>query len=262
MVMAVKSRPLPPTRGSLATGVPEAEPGTMFAQSVGGGIEVRAREKRTIVFGRDRAAVHVCLGPDDRQVSRQHGRLVHRGGRWWVHNTGKLPIQLPGSQLLFTGEEPVPLATGYSPMFVHGSRKRVHLLEVYVAGETGDRPAPRPDDPTQPPARWSLDDAERLALVVLGQRYLLHEARPVPQTWQQTASQLHELRPDDGWNHKRVERLVEKVRMRLSARGVPGLTRDEVPEPIGNALNDNLLRELLLSTTLTPRDLALIAPPD
>lgn len=258
MAIALKSRPLPPTHGSLAIGVPASTPGTMFAQSVGGGIEVRAREKRAIIFGRDRAEVHVCLGPDDRQVSRQHGRLVHQGGRWWVHNTGQLPIQLPGSRMLFTGEEPVPLADGYSPLFVHGSRQRVHLLEVYVAGDTGGRPAERHDDATVPPARWELDDTERLALVILGQRYLLHEARPVPLTWQQTAKQLAERSPDAGWNHKRVERLIEKVRLRLSAHGVPGLTRDEVPEPIGNALNDNLLRELLLTTTLTPRDLVLL----
>jgi hypothetical protein len=260
--MALRSRPLPPARGSLVTGVPAAVPGTIFAQSMGGGIEVRARERRTIIFGRDRAEVHVCLGPDDRQVSRRHGRLVHRDGRWWVYNTGRLPIRLAGSRLLFTDEEPVPLADGYSPLFVHGSRKRVHLLEVYVAGDTGDRPAPRPDDVTQPPARWDLDATERLVLVVLGQRYLLHEARPVPLTWQQTATQLAEVQPEAGWSHKRVERLVEKVRLRLSAHGVPDLTRDEVPEPIGNTLNDNLLRELLLTTTLTPRDLVLIAPPD
>jgi hypothetical protein len=42
---------------------------------------------------------------------------------------------------------------------------------------------------------------------------------------------------------------------------VPGLTREEVGEPVGNALNDNLIRELVLSTTLVPPDLALLDDP-
>jgi hypothetical protein len=48
------------------------------------------------------------------------------------------------------------------------------------------------------------------------------------------------------------------VRSRLSKSGVAGLTREEVGEPVGNKLNDNLLRELLLSTTLVPPDLRLL----
>ena len=41
----------------------------------------------------------------------------------------------------------------------------------------------------------------------------------------------------------------------MSSDGVPGLTREEVGEPVGNALNDNLFRTLLLTTTLVPQDL-------
>jgi hypothetical protein len=51
-----------------------------------------------------------------------------------------------------------------------------------------------------------------------------------------------------------VEHLVAGVRNRLSRAGVPALTREEVGEPVGNALNDNLFTELLLSTTLVPAD--------
>lgn len=40
-----------------------------------------------------------------------------------------------------------------------------------------------------------------------------------------------------------------------------GLTKAEVGEPVGNALNDNLLRELVLSTTLVPPDLGLLDDP-
>jgi len=39
---------------------------------------------------------------------------------------------------------------------------------------------------------------------------------------------------------------------------VPWLTREELGEPVGNALNDHLIRALLASTTLVPMDLALI----
>lgn len=55
-----------------------------------------------------------------------------------------------------------------------------------------------------------------------------------------------------------VEHLVVGVRTRLSRDGVAGLTRAEIGEPVGNSLNHNLLRELLLSTTLVPPDLALL----
>jgi hypothetical protein len=68
------------------------------------------------------------------------------------------------------------------------------------------------------------------------------------------ADQLAELQPEAGWTAKRVEHLVAGVRNRLSRAGVPALTREEVGEPVGNALNDNLFTELLLSTTLVPAD--------
>jgi hypothetical protein len=49
---------------------------------------------------------------------------------------------------------------------------------------------------------------------------------------------------------------VGRVRKRLhEEHGVMGLTRDEVGEPVGNALNHNLITELLLSATLVPPDL-------
>jgi hypothetical protein len=111
---------------------------------------------------------------------------------------------------------------------------------------------------TMPPKRWHLTADEHLLLVVLGQRYLLHEANPQPVSRQHVAQILAELQPDVNWSAKRVEHVVADVRARLSARGVHGLVREEVGEPVGNALNDNLLRELVLSTTLVPTDLALL----
>jgi len=248
--------------GSLAFGVPPAAPRTIFALSIAGGIAVPAGDQRTVLFGRNKLDVHVCVGEDDRKVSRRHGELTYRDGYWWLANTGRLPIRLPGSQLLFNGEEPVPLAEGYTPLFLPGSSGREHLLEIYVTGADGERPRSRHRDVTQPPRTWRLDEQERLVLIVLGQRYLLHEARPQPLTWKQTADQLAELQPDDGWTAKRVEHMVVAVRSRLSRNGVSGLTREEVGEPVGNTLNDGLVRELMLSATLVPPDLALLEPED
>jgi hypothetical protein len=51
---------------------------------------------------------------------------------------------------------------------------------------------------------------------------------------------------------------VLAVRQRLSAKGVPGLTREEVGEPVGNTLNHNLLVALLRSTTLRPADVEVL----
>ncbi|MFD1052532.1 FHA domain-containing protein, partial [Kibdelosporangium lantanae] len=61
--------------------------------------------------------------------------------------------------------------------------------------------------------------------------------------------------PDVRWTAKKIEHRVAAVRDRLSRAGVPDLTREEVGEPVGNSLNDNLLRELVRSTTLAPEDL-------
>lgn len=256
--LVVDGQRLSSNHDSLAFGVPRSAPGAIYALAIGGGFTVGPREGRTIVFGRNKPEVHVCIGEDDRRVSRQHGLLTHTDGRWWVSNTGRLPIRLPGSQWLFSNEESLPLLEGYTPLFVPGTRGREHLLELYVAGSDGQRPVPRPGDVTDPPRTWRLLPEERLALVLLGQRYLLHEADPQPLTRQQTADQLAELQPDKGWTARRVEHLVVGVRERLSSAGVPNLTREEVGEPVGNKLNDNLLRELLLSTTLVPPDLCLL----
>lgn len=254
----MQDRRLPPGHDSLAFGVPAAAPGTIYALSMTGGITVGAKEGRTLLFGRNRPEVHVCLGEDDRRVSRLQGELTHHADQWWVSGTGRVPLRLPGSRLVFPGDEPVPLGTGYTPLFVRGSGRREHLMELFVAGPDAGRPAPRHDETTEPPKTWKLSATERLALIVLAQRYLYHEAYPQPLTWSQAAAHLADLQPDAGWRPKKVEHLVAAVRTRLSQAGVAGLTRDEVGEPIGNSLNHNLVRELVESTTLVPPDLRLL----
>lgn len=249
---------LPKGHASLARGVNRAVPGSVHALALGGGYTVGPREGRTVYFGRNRPLVHICIGEDDQQVSRRHGLLTHHRGQWWLRNSGRRPIRLPRAQWLFAEEGAIPLAPGYTPLHVPGTRDREHLLEIYVTGPDGDQPRSRHGDDTDPPQPYTLTAEEQLMLVVLGQYYLLREPNPKPLTWKEAARQLDELRPDDGWTAKKLERRVSVVRDRLSRRGVPNLTREEVGEPVGNALNDNLLRELVRSTALTPKNLDLL----
>lgn len=245
---------LPRGHESLALGVPSATPGAMYALAAGGGYRVQPAEGRVVYFGRNRPEVHVCVGEDDQQVSRLHGELTNRQGRWWLRNIGRQPIRLPRSRWLFTNEAAVPLADGYTPVHVPGSRAREHLVEVFVTALDG----PCPNDETRLPKPYPITDDERLILTVLGQKYLSGDTSPQPLTWEQTARQLAELQPDATWTAKKVEHRVGLVRERLHAAGVPDLTRDEVGEPLGNTLNHNLLRELVRSMTVTPEDLEVL----
>jgi hypothetical protein len=81
-------------------------------------------------------------------------------------------------------------------------------------------------------------------------------------SWKRVAEDMEGLPgpKDREWNERTAARVVAGVRERLSAPGykhrVYGLRRSEVfGEPLGNALNDNLIRALLQSTTLTPGDI-------
>jgi hypothetical protein len=249
---------LPATHESLARGVmSSSSEGTVFALGLMGGVTVGPADGRQIYFGRDRNMVHVCIGEDDPKVSRHHGTLTYHDGRWRVRNTGRLPIRL-ASRLLFPDEDPIALGTGFTQMFVQSSPGRLHLLEVFVTGPDAQQPVARHDEATRPPTVWRLSDDERLVLVVLSQRYLLHEPQPQPLSWRRVADQLGELRPDARWSAKKAEHVVAEVRGRLAQTGVVGLTREQVSEPVGNRLSHNLIQELLMSTTLVPRDLVLL----
>ncbi len=248
---------LPAGTGSLARGLPPAPQGTLFALGERGGITVHPTARFTVIFGRNASEVHVCVGEGDLRVSRQQGQLHCDGKRWRVRNLGTVPIRFPGTQLLLSGQEEL-LPVAYTPLFIRAEPGREHLLEVRIAGSPPTRSAACHDQIAQPPATWELSERERLVLVVLGQRYLRHDAHPQPLSWSQVAAQLGELQPRVGWTAKRAEHVVGAIRSRLARREVRGLTRDEVGQPIGNALNHNLLLELLLSTTLVPPDLRLI----
>ncbi|MGW7685642.1 hypothetical protein ACWGID_33170 [Kribbella sp. NPDC054772] len=123
---------LPQEQASLAQGVPDAQPSTLFVLTAGGGVSVDPGPHRTILFGRNRPEVHVCVGEDDARVSRMHGAISYRSGQWWLAVTGRLPLRSSQKQKLFAGEDPTPLEPGYTQLFVPGSNDREHLLEVYV----------------------------------------------------------------------------------------------------------------------------------
>lgn len=244
-----------------AFGMSSPAPRTIYALALSSEISAAPKGGRTIRFGRDRPNVDVCVGEDDIRVSREHGTVAFRDSRWWISNSGKGPIRLGSMGYLFPGDEPLPLADGYTPVFVVGAarrqslrERREHLIEIYV----GKRPAARHAESTPGTYPWPLASDDRLTLIALGQRYLYHDFHPHPLAYKEAAEQLAELDPEAGWTEARVRRRVENVRSKLSAAGVPGLTEGEVGPPVGNALNENLIKELILSATLGPRDLALL----
>lgn len=92
---------LPGDQGSLAFGVPNSLPGTIFVLALAGGVTAEQVEGRRIRFGRNRPEVDVCVGIDDRRVSRCHGLLTHHRNHRWVSNSGRYPMRLPGSRMPF-----------------------------------------------------------------------------------------------------------------------------------------------------------------
>jgi len=254
------SRILTVPQRSLAFGVASAPPRTMYALAPLGGIAAPPRNGHRVLFGRNPENVHVSVGEDDLMVSRQHGTITHRHGLWWVGNIGRRPIRL-ADRYLFPGEEEVPLRDGYTPLAVDGSSGREHLVELYVATDNGKLPPPLHRHDTPQPNPWPLEPAEKLALTVLAQRYLFNDHYPRPLSYREVADCLRDLQPDAEWTEKKVEHLVADVRKRLSKKNVRGLTRQEVGHPVGSTLNENLIQELLRTTTLTPRDLALLEDP-
>lgn len=262
--MATTARPpvelLPEGSTSLARGIPESPAGTLFVLGDRGGIRVEPGRRFQVVFGRNEPDVHVCLGREDPGVSRRHGLIGWDDDAGWsLRNTGLVPIRFPGSRLLLSGHEE-PIGPTYTPVFIP-TEQREHLLELRVAGRPRAARSAEDGDSTVRPATWTLTDRERLALVALGERYLRHEAHPQPAAWATVAERLDVLQPSEGWTAKQASWVVARVRERLVEAGVVGLTREQVGEPVGNAINHNLLRTLLLSTSLVPPDVRLLDGP-
>ncbi|WP_431435044.1 FHA domain-containing protein [Actinophytocola sp.] len=263
---AFPPRKLPALTGGLAGRSPAGPPGSIFVYGSAGGFAAPPLERLQVRFGRHADEVEVCIGSDDGQVSRQHGRIVRADRQWWLHNDGRMPIRVPNTANLLLPGRHMALARGYSPLFIDGSADRQHLLEVRVIGLAKDVPSSAADEVTTAPQVHELSDVERLVLTALAQRYLRQESLPQPVAWQQVADDLNAaastMGGQDGWHWHRASNVADAVRKRLADKGVRGLTLEEVGEPVGNKLKDNLIQELLATATLLPLDLALLGEQD
>ncbi|THV43421.1 FHA domain-containing protein [Glycomyces buryatensis] len=258
---------LPPWVRSLAAGVPEAPEnesplppaptGTMFAlgEELGWAVPPRPFE---LLFGRDEDNVNIPLGVRDKRISRVHGRIVCHGTEWTMRNEGQLPMLFPGDAMLLSGQERL-IEDAYTPVYIGDLSEAVHCLEIRLIGGRRDPDDAGADDETVPPNKHPLSEVECLVLTSLAQRYLRGLPHPQPVAWRQVADDMRRsnARDERNWNDGTAARVVAAVRERLShpeyRPRVAGLLRDEVfGEPLGNALNDNLIRALLQSTTLDP----------
>ena len=250
---------------SLATGVVDGPVGTLHALSTAGRIAVPPGRDRVVRFGRndpeDDPEVHLCVGPNDLSVSRRHGELTYRHGCWWLRNLGRQLVRLPHGRMLHSSTGPIPLRTGYTPVFIRGTGTREHLVELYVTSEERCRGLPAPGTPTLPPKRWEITEEERVVLAIIGQEYLRYEPDPRPRPYKEVAEILGRL-PYPRWNRRKIERKMRELRGRLDRdpkHDFPyRLMREDKSGPCDNNLLHNLLKGLVESTTLVPTDLALL----
>ncbi|WIX76403.1 FHA domain-containing protein [Amycolatopsis carbonis] len=230
-------------------------PGAVVVRGLAGTAVVLPAEYARLPFGRQPGPDGVKVGEDDPRVSREHGALTYRRGWWLLSNSGHTPIEFSPTRLLHSDDEPEPLPAGFTTLLVVGSGGRKHPLEVRVNAPDHNRPMPV-TGPTLPGRQWDLTTTQRLVLTVLGQQYLRREVPAQPMSRGHVAEIMGELEPGGEWDVRKVDRVIATVRDRLSGQGVRGLKRTEVPEPIGNSLNHNLLTELAITTnSLTRADL-------
>jgi hypothetical protein len=235
-----------------------ARPGTILVVADESRFQKLPSAGYEVYFGRAEDDVHLAVGVGDPYVSRRQGMLVCDGREWRLRNIGRLPIRLVDESMVLSGHE-LPLRAGCTPLLVGAPVHRVHLVEVHVAGNTRKGTRIGPDTETRSPDVYELNEIERLALVAIGQRYLRQDPAPQPVSWSQAAEDLSRT-GSRRWTARSVEHVIAAVRQRLASgrRPIPGILRGEMPEPVGNTLNHNLITALLRSATLTPADLALL----
>lgn len=249
---------LPAGQESLARGVDDRAEGTIYVRTVSTAVRLRPTPKVELTFGRNKDDVQVCVGADDRNVSRVQGSLSYEGGHWWLRNLGHRNLLLPDSHQLFSESDPHLVPTGYTPVFIRTVERRTHLLEIFVSDGTAHGLRPVYAEPTFLGRQWLLSRNEKLALVATAQPYLMHEANPEPWARDAVANLLNEVDTKERWSRSKVGREVDRVRKRLADTGVGGLTEDEVGHPVGNKLKHNLIVELMASRSLIPPDIALL----
>lgn len=164
---------------------PAAPPGAIVVMGAESGFAVPAR-RFTLLFGRERDDVHVPIGVNDSAVSRKHGVFTCTGenGEWWLRNTGRLPIELPGGALMLTGHER-RMEPGHTPLVISSSAYSSYLLDVHVVGYEGPQLAGTTGATTEDPQLvYELSPPERLAITALAARYLQgHDRNPLPLSW-------------------------------------------------------------------------------
>ncbi|GAA1967296.1 FHA domain-containing protein [Catenulispora subtropica] len=249
---------LPQNLPSLAGGVPPAPPGTIFVKAGPSGFAVPPR-KFTLHFGRAEADVHVVIGGDDEFVSRLAGIFTCDGEEWWLRNEGRRPILMPGAEPVLRHHE-VSVNPGFTPMTIETPNRRTHLLEVHLVGSQRHASGGVAQSRTLTSDVTDLAPVERLMMIALAQRYLRREPYPAPVTWKQAADDLNAAAPNPlhPWTAKAVERRISELRARLSTGpgAIRGIVKEpDMVEPLGNTLNDNLIRALLRNATLVPEDL-------
>lgn len=238
-------------RQPLLGGAP-APRGTLFALGEDGGYAAAPHADNHLLLGRNSPEVHVTVGSGDAHVSREHAAVRFLpGNRWLLRNDGRLPIRVPGGPPLLHGHETV-LAPGYTPLYIRGSR--LHVVELLVATGGRGQDAVRPDTGTRD-LGWPLSDRERLVLVALFQQVLLRADDPHPLSWRETGAVLNDVPGERRWTERKAEHVVDVVRRRLAAAGVPGITADSAPP---EAIKRNLAAVLVETATLTPPDLRLL----
>ena len=153
----------------------------------------------------------------------------------------------------------VSVNAGYTPLTIETPNRRTHLLEVHIVGNPGRQHRDVGQARTLTSDVTDLSPVERLMLIALGQRYLRREPYPAPVTWKQAADDLNAAAPSPlhPWTAKAVERRISELRARLSTGpgAIRGIVKEpDMVEPLGNTLNDNLIRALLRNATLVPED--------
>ena len=255
---------LPASTPRLAEGLPAgvpARPGTIFALADTGGYAVPPRPFE-LTFGRGAGEARIAIGTHDPYVSRLHGTLTCDGHNWRLRNDGRLPICLPDGPMVLSGHE-LPIAPGYTPIHINTPANRSYLLEIHVVPAAASEAPAAPEASaaaavsrfrTCEPDVCRLTEDERLVLVVLAQRYLRQERHPHPVSWKQVAEDLTRIAPTRGWTPGIAAHVVASVRDRLAA----ARPDDALADPEAAALDHNLIRALLKTTTLIPADLELL----
>jgi hypothetical protein len=188
----------------------------------------------------------LCIGPDDRGISRTAAVVESESATWWLRNPsttrsiatidefGIRTVVAPGRRVALDGAVTI---------VIEGAAFRYAI-------EVDGQPAP-PDDvqgfddeglPTAMGTEVVINDLDRLALAAMFQGYLESFPRhdPHPRSYADAATTL-------GWPRTTVVKRIEYIRSRLTRAGVPNLIGD-------NALH-HLAEYVLTTRLLTKADL-------